>query len=205
MKKLILSIALAVICFTGYSQTNETASSTNTATATDVFTDWVQEHKSGLLDASRYSVALYGTYAPDVPEGEAQFGYGAAVGYSASENVRLVFCYDQFGDEATAVSGSLTFQLPTKPFAKWGWDLEVIPTVFIGTGTAVGGTGGENGGAILITGAGISTKLASFDVLERQATVSAFYLASHWEGVGVYDGMRHHLGAAFSIQLEKIQ
>lgn len=114
-----------------------------------------------LATGSNWLVAPYGIVADN---GKA-FGGGIALGYRASQFLVPTLRLDYFDGHVTMPSGNVQLQVPIHIGG-----LTVIPLVYTGVGTTIGGLGQSNGEAIGIVGAG-----------------AAVQIGAHWDLLGAYE------------------
>jgi hypothetical protein len=158
---LIAAFGLAVTAHAQISPTNIVAKITTNAVQQTAVDNAINALEIGITN---YSVDLYATYAPSVPDGNAKFGGGIMALYNFNQNAGAGIGLDWLG-QFSLVSGNLQLQAPFHlstilPVLK---NVPIIGTAVIdpfaigGVGTPYSGNGHFNGSPMVITdlGAGI--------------------------------------------------
>lgn len=150
MKTLILAIGLAIGL--ALSTTAQTNPQPDTNAVSSLIGGPGAELISFLSTGSNWMVASY-----VIVPSSSQYGVGGGIGigYRVSDFVVPTMRLDYLDKTIWMPSGSLQLQAPFKLFNK----LTLIPFVFPGIATPVSGTGGNNGSAVGIFGAGAAVRL----------------------------------------------
>ena len=150
---------------------------------------WSSISGSGILKATNYLIAPYGTYAPNAPT---KYGGGLIAVYNVNNYVGLGLGLDWLG-QFTLVSANASLSLPTHPLrglfgstntSGFFYNFTVTPFALAGAGMDLGGTGAHT-----IWDAGLQTKFGHWLGGEFGAGVA--YGA--WQGSSAYDVKRYHL------------
>lgn len=177
---LILEAIICLLCICAKAQTN-----TNTPSLPWYQTLYNTVNQSGISTSSNIVVAGYGTYAPNVPAGH-RWGGGIFAAYNLNDFIAPSIDVDYLG-QFSAVSGTLTLQLPTTPLAflgAWGTNIVVTPETHAGLGAALGGTSQSGTSAIASVGGGGGIQFGH--VLGGRMGLGYDY--STWSGAGFTPG-----------------
>ena len=158
----------------------------STIPTTSGFTATVKALGNDLASASNYSVNVYGTYKPSVPNGGSKVGAGGLLIYNVSGHVGVAAGLDYLGSW-TLVSGNVTFKLPMQPLKGYGFtNLWVTPNMIAGIGTSFGGSGSSSATVETIAGTGASLTFGhwlggSFDTGFEAVNLSNAGAYSGWD------------------------
>ena len=158
----------------------------NTIPTTNGLLLTVQALGKDVASASNYSVNVYGTYKPSVPNGGSKVGAGGLLIYNVSGHVGVAAGLDYLGSW-TLVSGNVTFKLPFQPLAAYGFtNLWVVPNAIAGLGTSFGGSGSSTATVETIAGTGASVTFGhwlggSFDTGFEAVNLSNAGAYSGWD------------------------
>ena len=165
-----LIVALLLLAVSAKAQTNSTAS----------------DFYNGILNATNYSLNVYGTYAPKAPD---KVGGGLLVVYNVNKYAGLAIGGDYLG-QFSLVSGNATLQLPINVgnyiTAPWATNITVTPFVLAGIGKPTGGSSGS--GVATIEDIGSFVRFGHLWGGYFDAGVSV----GQWQGAGKYSGTRYH-------------
>lgn len=171
MKKLLLSIGVALLTATAIAQTNQPPPA-----STNLFGEPVSKVISFLSNtATNWLVAGYGIYSEDTASG----GAGIAGAYTINDFVATALRLDYIDGEVWMPSGNLQLQLPLQLANK----VTVIPFIFTGLATPLGGRGEDNGSSTVIYGSGLAGRISK--------NFGLIYDAEKWER---FDGVQHRFG-----------
>lgn len=166
MKKILLSLlAVGLLAFTGYSQTNALPSpslaigidtNANPPVLTGPFIDII----GSLASATNIVVAVAAEYSPDT----STFGASAALVYNITPVVGTMLRFDYLpgtvagSSDFSMVSANLQLQVPMTIAGKIQWTWFGLS----GIATPLGGAGTDNGTVQGVFGAGADIKIPSF-------------------------------------------
>lgn len=172
MKKSLLSFVLAVVCLTGYSQTNTPAAA-----------PWIDSPVLDFLSRSNLLVVPYGVY----DDGTHQFGGGIGLGYRVSEFLVPYLRFEQFGGKGWNVGGTAQLQVPIHLA---GGKITIVPLFYPGIAVTSGTETGNDGNAVAILGTGIAIRFPQSDSLLAPRSLLVCY--ERWTGGGFNNN--HWLG-----------
>lgn len=164
MKKILLSLlAVGLLAFTGYSQTNSLpAPSLSLGVSLDAA---ILE----LTTATNWTVAPFFTYHRDIEKRKNDFGGGLAAIFNLTDKTATVLRVESLSRDFYLATGNLQLQLP---FDAFNGKVRVTPFGFLGGGQKFGS--GDNA-FIGIAGTGMDFKIPSFS-----KQWSAAFDAEYW-------------------------
>lgn len=183
MKKLILTIALAVSCLTGYSQAPE--ASTNSTTVPEFLgTAWNFAIGQGITNLG---VTTYGTYTPALEKwgGGLVITRNIPIGDALATGIGIGL--DYYDHQFYALSGQVSLQANLRPFANWGTfgeKIVITPFTYIGLGTPFGDNANNTGNLETIAAGGMALHVAK--VLGGSLSINGIYGTR--EGLGDASG-----------------
>lgn len=125
-----------------------------------------------------WAAAVAPSYAPNLKDAngkDAEWGFGALVGYWISPYVLTAVRFDYLGNSFFSAEGSATAQAPLKLFNK----LTVVPFATTGIATPLTGAGNQNGNPIFIAGGGLSTTIYTW----KNGSLNLLFESEKWTGV----------------------
>lgn len=139
------------------------------------------------------SVDLYGVHANNADS----WGYGVAAFYNITPGAGVAvgpgIGIERLGGQWWGFSGTMQFQVPTKPLSFLGGfatNIVFIPEVVAGVSTSLAGADNANNTVAAIYGAG-----GVFDFkLSGRWHIGAGALVNHWAGAGKNDGIHELVG-----------
>lgn len=169
MKKILITLALALICVRGYSQTNVTSTVTNSPILGSPVLTF-------LTTGTNWAVIPYPIY----DETDHTWGAGIALAAKINDYFWAVTRLDFLHGEVFTPSLSAQMQAPIKILGKF----EAIPLVYSGIGTSFNSTKSTDGNPIGIFGTGLAIKTGA---KQKWLPVFGIVTYEHWTGGGFND------------------